>query len=337
MDDLDWLIENGYITKRKHPEEDLFILNYTPKTQYEAFWNSVTEQCRGLIVDSSMNVRSRCFRKFFNYEEVLPHVNKRISKGLGFEVFDKMDGSLGILYWVGDKPFVATRGSFESDQALRATKILHEKYSDARLDKDVSYLFEIIYPENRICVDYKSLEDIIFLSAFETASGKELDIRPDPFRRAEKRNFSLGFDEIKRMDISNKEGFVVRFDDGFRFKIKFQNYVRLHSLMFSLSSRTIWDSLRHNQEVCLDGVPDEVFEWVRSCKQEILNEKNRIIAEASDTFNSISGCDRKSFAERALKTKYAPILFKMFDGKSYDEIVWKIVEPDYKTPRHEEI
>jgi RNA ligase len=46
-----------------------------------------------------------------------------------------MDGSLGILYWIKDKPFVATRGSFESDQAVKATKILHERYQDAALDR----------------------------------------------------------------------------------------------------------------------------------------------------------------------------------------------------------
>jgi RNA ligase len=120
--DLDELIAQGYITKRKHPEEDLFILNYTSKTQYERVWNEFTEQCRGLIVDSSMTIRSRCFRKFFNYDEVSSQVNKRISDGVKFDVFEKMDGSLGILYWIKDKPFIATRGSFESDQAIKATQ-----------------------------------------------------------------------------------------------------------------------------------------------------------------------------------------------------------------------
>ena len=335
--DLDELIAQGYVTKRKHPEEDLFILNYTSKTQYERVWNDFTEQCRGLIVDSSMAIRSRCFRKFFNYDEVLPQVNKRISEGVKFDVFEKMDGSLGILYWIKDKPFIATRGSFESDQAVKATKILHERYHNAPIDKNLSYLFEIVYPENRICVDYKSLEDIIFLSAFETVSGKEVDIDSRPFSRAEKKDFSIRFDEIKLLDYSNKEGFVVRFADGFRFKIKFDNYVRLHSLIFTLSSRSVWDALRHGQELLLDGIPDELFGWVKTCKEGILSERDNILREARSIFESTKEMDRKSFASKVLDSGLSPILFKMLDGKSYDEIVWKMVEPEYRTPRHEEV
>jgi hypothetical protein len=335
--DLDELIAQGYVTKRKHPEEDLFILNYTPKTQYERVWNDITEQCRGLIVDPSMTIRSRCFRKFFNYDEVLPQVNKRISEGVKFDVFEKMDGSLGILYWIKDKPFIATRGSFESDQAIKATKILHERYQNAPLDKNLSYLFEIVYPENRICVDYKSLEDIIFLSAFETVSGMEVDIDPRPFSRAEKKDFSIRFDEMKLLDHSNKEGFVVRFADGFRFKIKFDNYVRLHSLIFTLSSRSVWDALRHGQELSLDGIPDELFGWVKTCKEGILAERDKVLREARSIFESAKEMDRKSFAAKVLDSGLSPVLFKMLDGKSYDEIVWKMVEPEYRTPRHEEI
>jgi hypothetical protein len=335
--DLDELIAQGYVTKRKHPEEDLFILNYTPKTQYERVWNDITEQCRGLIVDSSMAIRSRCFRKFFNYDEVLPQVNKRISEGVKFDVFEKVDGSLGILYWIKDKPFIATRGSFESNQAVKATKILRERYQNATLDKNLSYLFEIVYPENRICVDYKSLEDLIFLSAFETTSGREVDIDPRPFKRAEKKDFLIGFDEMKLLDHSNKEGFVVRFADGFRFKIKFENYVRLHSLIFTLSSRSVWDALRHEQELSLDGVPDELFGWVKKCKQDILAERDKILREAHWIFESAKGLDRKTFASKVVDSGLSPVLFKMLDGKSYDEIVWKMVEPEYRTPKHEEV
>ena len=53
MIDLQNLIADGYISKRKHPTEDLFILNYTAKTQYKKKWNKTTRACRGLIVDSN--------------------------------------------------------------------------------------------------------------------------------------------------------------------------------------------------------------------------------------------------------------------------------------------
>ena len=337
MQNLNDLIDGGYISKRKHPEEDLFILNYTAKTQYEGVWNDTTEQCRGLIVDSEFKIRSRCFRKFFNYEEVRDQVNKRASKGLRFDVFEKLDGSLGILYWVKDKPFIATRGSFESDQAIRATKILHEKYHDAPLQKNITYLFEIIYPENRICVDYNSIEDIVLLSTFDVNSGLELDMASCPFPKAEKKNFSLGFDDMKNIDAINKEGFVVRFEDGFRFKIKFDNYVRLHGLIFSVSSKSIWNSLRFGDDVLVDGIPDELFNWVKECKSDLLSKRDKIQKDAEVLFSSMEKIDRKNFATKARETKLAPVLFRMLDKRSYDDIIWKMIEPEFRTPKHEEI
>jgi RNA ligase len=41
-----------------------------------------------------------------------------------FEVYEKMDGSLGIVFWYRGQWVVATRGSFTSDQANKAREIL---------------------------------------------------------------------------------------------------------------------------------------------------------------------------------------------------------------------
>jgi hypothetical protein len=40
-----------------------------------------------------------------------------------------MDGSLGILYWIGNMPYISTRGFFLSDQALVGTRILNKKFA----------------------------------------------------------------------------------------------------------------------------------------------------------------------------------------------------------------
>jgi hypothetical protein len=36
------LIDEGYISERKHPVYDYWIYNYTAKTQYERYWNTET-------------------------------------------------------------------------------------------------------------------------------------------------------------------------------------------------------------------------------------------------------------------------------------------------------
>lgn len=146
---LDKYVTDGYILVNKHPEHNLRILNYSRKVQFEKFWNSFTLLCRGLIIDDDGNVVAMPFVKFFNYEE---HKAEEIPT-TNFEVFDKMDGSLGILFYYAGNWHIATRGSFVSDQAIRAKEIL-KKYNTEDLDEEITYLFEIIYPENRIVVNY---------------------------------------------------------------------------------------------------------------------------------------------------------------------------------------
>lgn len=332
---IDKLIDDGYISKRKHPQEDLYILNYTPKTQYEGFWNDYTTKCRGLIVDENNNVKARCFNKFFNYEQVKCEVFKRSS--LKFEISEKLDGSLGILYWLRDKPFIATRGSFESEQALKATQILHDKYKEIKLNKNLTYLFEIIYPENRICVNYGDQEDLVLLSIFETESGLEIGPKECGFPVAPKINFNLNFEEIKNLNLKNKEGFVIKFEDGFRFKIKFEDYVLMHDVIFSVSSKSIWNSLRNDQKVPIDQIPDEIYSWIKSVEDQLKENYNSIKNECDEVFKNICHLSRKEFATEALKYKFSSVLFNMLDKKAYKDIIWKLIEPEFKTPKHEEI
>jgi RNA ligase len=336
MEDLDRLISLGYISKRKHPSQELFILNYTAKTQYERFWNETTMSCRGLIVDSSGGIRARCFKKFFNYEEVASEVARRISESVPFRSYEKMDGSLGVLYWVGDEPFIATRGSFDSPQARRANELLRSRPRPG-LRRDMTYLLEIVYPDNRICVDYGSLEDLFLLSVVDTETGREVFDLSSPFSRVEEVGLDNDFGSIRSRDEPNREGFVVRFDDGFRFKIKFEQYVRLHSAIFSVSSKSLWRCLMENENIPLDMFPDEIYGWVSMEKRTIESSYRSIVDEASSIFSSIKSADRKEFARRALEYSCSPILFAMLDGKPYDNLAWRMVEPEYRTPFDEKI
>ena len=79
--------------------------------------------CRGLIVDNDNHILFRPMKKFFErnqlYHYFVPHGNKH------FELYEKKDGALGILYWLADFPFIATRGSFTSKQAIIGTSLLY--------------------------------------------------------------------------------------------------------------------------------------------------------------------------------------------------------------------
>lgn len=134
------MLNEGYVMVQKHPNTDLSIYNYTRKCQYEANWNEVTLLTRGLILDGNMNIIARPFGKFKNWEEYKPEE----IPNLPFEVFDKMDGSFGILFHFNNEWIIASRGSFMSDQAIKATEML-KNYDISNLNKEYTYLFEIIY------------------------------------------------------------------------------------------------------------------------------------------------------------------------------------------------
>jgi len=160
-------IEAGYINEQPHPSAPLRILNYSQRAQFDWRWNAETMQCRGLIVDHQWNIVSRPFPKFFSVEQL-----NGIVPVEPFEAYEKMDGSLGILYFVDGKPQIASRGSFTSEQAIWATEWLLNNINPDVFDRSCTYLFEIVARWNRIVVDY-DFDGLVLLAIIETKSGKE--------------------------------------------------------------------------------------------------------------------------------------------------------------------
>lgn len=126
VDELNRRIKKGLITVRKHPFLELYIYNYTHKTQYNRLWDQYTEKCRGLILDNNYNILNNPFPKFYNLGE-----NEKVTiRNLPLEtpiITDKVDGMLGILYREEDKIAITARGSFTSDQDIWATNWLRKK------------------------------------------------------------------------------------------------------------------------------------------------------------------------------------------------------------------
>jgi RNA ligase len=329
---LNEMIEKKYINVTKHPKEELYIYNYSQKAQFEYIWNEVTINCRGLIADKDFNILARPFGKFFNLEE-LENKGKEIPKE-NFEVYEKLDGSLGILYWIGDYPFISTRGSFNSDQAIKGSKILYNKYSDVfdKLDKSKTYLFEIIYPENRIVVDYGDKEELILLGIIDTKTGKNFPLEDIGFPIAKRFDGIKDFKKLKELEEDNKEGFVIKFDSGFRMKLKFEEYKRLHRILTNVSNKAIWELLKDGGDFneILDKVPDEFFDWVVKTKSELLQNYRWIEEQCKKDFKILE--TQKETALYFKTKKYPSILFKMMQKRDYSEMIWKRIRPVYSKP-----
>ncbi len=328
------MINGGFVNVQKHPKYDLFIHNYTPKTQYERVWNDVTLMCRGLILDGACNIVARPFEKFFNLGEQ----ENQVLPNEPFSILEKLDGSLGILYFVDNEAFIATRGSFTSEQSARANAILQSKYAPILrgLDRTKTYLFEIIYPENRIVVDYGALEDLILTAIIDTRTGENLPLMDVGFPMVKAYDGIKDISNLKDLEEANREGFVIQYKSGLRYKVKFEEYLRIHRIVTQVSTINIWEYLAADMsfDAILDRVPDEFYDWVKVTSTDLKAQFEAIEAQCQADFeaNSTIFETRKEAAAYFLTCRYPAVLFKMLDKKPHDDVIWKLIRPSFQKP-----
>lgn len=330
---LNKMVEEKLVVRQKHPSLDLYIYNYTQIVQYNRLWNETTLQTRGLIMDGQGNVIAKGFNKFFNLEE---HSYNEIPNE-PFEVFDKMDGSLGIFFHYNGEWHMATRGSFTSEQAIKGMEIARKYNLDKVCVPGFTYLFEIIYPENRIVVRYGDVERLVLLSIFE--GGTEIpynDIEFDGWDIVNRYDGVKDFTKLKEMIKEDQEGYVVRFKSGFRIKIKGDEYVRLHRILTNISNRDIWEYLKDEKPMdeLLEKVPDEFYEWVKETAKDLQMRYDNIEKDYLTIYNDIEKKypNRKDFAEIAKSFPKPQLLFAMLDKKDYKPSIWKFLYPAYSKP-----
>ncbi|MEM7162568.1 MAG: T4 RnlA family RNA ligase [Bacteroidota bacterium] len=322
------MIDQGYIMTNKHPNANLWIYNYTQSAQYDQIWNEETLICRGLILDQNHEAVARPISKFFNLEEI----GYRSLPDLPFEVYEKMDGSLGILYWLDNKPFIATRNSFESLQAIEANNLLNTKYKSCinQLERSKTYVFEIIYPENRIVVDYKDRKELILLAIIDTQTGDEeelIDIGfPLPKKYAEFNDLA----KMKSLNWKNQEGFVIKFSNNFRVKLKFEEYIATHKIVTQLSSTIIWQHLSEEKDLMptLKDVPDEFYAWVKKTELNLRAQFNEI-DKITDAEMRLFDTDRET-AAYFMTCSYPKIMFSKWRMKKYEKLIWRMIKPPFE-------
>ena len=341
MSILDDYSKRGLLIKQVHPKLPLHIWNYTPEVQYGQLWDNITLSCRGLVTDDRGNVLAKPFKKFFNIEEDR-HVPTQ-----DFEVFEKMDGSLGIVFKYNGEVIYATRGSFASDQAKWMAKY-GEKYNFKDiLVEGFTYLFEIIYPENRIVVNYGDQERLVLLSIINTETGEEIpydDILFDGWDIVQKYDGIRDYSELKGKIDNNAEGFVVRFSNGDRMKIKGEEYLRLHKIMTNISTTGVWEHLSTGGDIneLLKDVPDEFYKKIKDYADTLSHGYYQVSEYCGKThYNFRYGKyndrevepTKKEFAQHVLTNGHPPyraVMFAMWDGKPYEKLIWNILKPEWK-------
>jgi len=343
---LDNRVRKGLVSVRERGP--LCIYNYTKNCTEEGAWDDITKKSRGLIIDRDRKlIVGHGISKFFNTDEPKgPKIDELLSFGSA-EVTDKLDGSIGILYPdpLTSEWRIATRGSFESDQALWATWFLNEKHPNlAQHGHRLSLNFEIIYPQNRIIVDYGGREELCLIAAVNCMTGRSVP-RKELEQIAVEVNVpivpSRSLTILEALDLvknpvgsaTESEGWVFFWPEhNLRVKFKRSNYMKLSRILSRLSMRAVFEAVRdgHYDELVFD-VPKSLREIPDAARNNAVGVKDSVEAEFEDALSKFHAAgpfaDRKSAAEFAISNlkPYMHYCFADLSGNDRDkfDIIWK--------------
>lgn len=338
VDDIAKLLVNGETDWSKHGRVnvvvngDLVLFSYRTDCLFDDNWNFFELVSRGLIINQRTGeIVARPFDKFFNWGQ-----GGRTTKAPVVRVTDKIDGSLGISYFDGTQYRIATRGSFSSDQAIWASEWLDNNVCGLDVYDQWTLLFEIVYPENRIVVDYGEREELVLLAARNRFSGEYIG---EDYLCAMAQFLKLSMPQRYNMAYSpenlvtlckildpSKEGFVAEFADGSRFKFKGERYLELHRIINTISFKNTLQAMENGTIAdYFAAIPDEFSLEVQRWMGIIQQTTCEIEFEVTNAFLSCPKQSRKEFAlyVREHHSEIQHYLFALLDGKDLLPIIYK--------------
>ena len=355
---LDLLKAKYSIDYKQHSRiPNFYLLKYN---QIESpFDKEIVRECRGLILDSADNWNVVCysFNKWFNYGEV----NAAKIDWSTARVEAKLDGSMICLSYY--KPLaiwnVSTSGCPDGTNLINDTgetfnslfwNILEKNYPDlvCYLDKDLTYIFELTGPLNRVVVDYKK-SDITLIGVRDNTTFEEIKPIDEvcfinnnavedgfseyPLKVAESYDL-VSIDECieaaNKLNPLENEGYVV-VDAAFnRIKVKSPAWVAIHHIKDTCSLAKIAEVIRvgEYQEflTALDSYPEikQKFIDLVFTYEGVINIIELIYSNIKNTKS------QKEFAEKACKTDYSSVLFSMRKtGQSAKIVIKNMLKNSY--------
>lgn len=290
-----------------------------------------------------------------------------------FEVYEKMDGSLFIVaiyasestyktHALGGPVVVATRGSFISEMSVVGNKLFNVGYqywlthgtseeSDAtQMKPGVTYLFEVCYPAggglggNRVVVDYHGREFLTLLAIVDNATNQEKSYEElQVFARAYNFELVKRYDdladktpaELVKLEEENREGFVLKFWNNQRIKVKFAWYARLHKIITCCSDKGVWEHLSAGgtiaEFVSRKDTGEHFYNWLLENALNLYDRRQKIVVSTKRAMSSCPQCGGATRKEQAEYIKanceHPGVAFLMLDGRDYDDAVWKLLKP----------
>ena len=332
------LLEQKHITVKYDDNlPDLAIFNYGIEAD---FTDPVVQEARGIIIDlNNLEVVCWPFRKFGNYSESYADTIDWSTA----RVQDKVDGSIMKLWYYNGNWRISTNGMIDADKANTAS-VIHktfaalflsaDNYNDIKfneLNKDYTYIFELVSPENQIVIKYDNIH-LYHIGTRDNKTGKEYNVDIGIEKPVEYSINSTTYNLQSCIDLVNKinqgqdsvkyEGFVVVDDNWNRIKIKSPEYLHIHSILGNrtITKKTILTLIKESDSTVLNKFIEDypIYEVyvnyyrfkISELKLDILNIQ-RLALSLYEEYSH----DRGAVAKDISKYKLAPFGFKALDGK----------------------
>ena len=271
------------------------LLKYS-ETIYNIGWNKLSNVCRGKVINlSNYKVAVYPFDKFFNLNE-MPEISEDvvfdyINKAKTITVTEKMDGSCIAVTRINTENYIInTNGGFTNIQTKLAEELLRKKYPGfyKHMPLNVTYIFELIHPEDKHIVDYGEEKQLCLLGARNILTENLFDYEllkkhADAFNLTLVKQFEFTtlneFIKIVKGEYENKEGFVFRLigeDFDVMFKLKYTEFVNLHRLKEHISIKNVYKNL-NSVENYINSIDGKLLEGVLATLEEISQIKNKAI------------------------------------------------------------
>lgn len=314
----------------------------------EDFWDRYDgfyRECRSVVID----VKNEClvltpFKKFFNINELeetnYDKVKDRINKATYIEFTDKLDGSMQSARWYDNKIVMAgsqainPSNSWRLEDGYRMINSLPGYKDMLKHFPTCTFIFEYISLKDAHVVKYKKEQEGLYLIGIrDVNTGVELPYRTVIYIANEyyiptTKLFDKKLDEVmselddKKSD--EAEGFVVNID-GFKVKIKYNDYTYIHKALSKLSSinlviRSIADD---KYDDLLSKLPIAYHENVKKVSNVVFNYIKETRNKIREYYNAAPKNSKKDFmiyVDRNVPKQYKGYCRDMYYGKDFNVI-----------------
>lgn len=251
-----------------------------------------------------------------------------------YDIYEKVDGSLGIWFHHEGHWRVATRGSLDNDYIFYAQAFAsHFKH----IPTHWTVLTEICMPPaaDGMPRAVKHEPGLVYLGAVNRLTHEDIDPRYENggihWHGRVTYRYSGSIDSYLKasQSIEGTEGWVVRFNNGLRVKIKTAWYLRLFRAISALTEKHIKELMtKAGLDDWLKDFPEElqpearaiydaIFTRFQERRGTIMRDFARLQAESMSLTRDYRE-NRKAFALAVMDHPERPYLFMLYEGRSID-------------------